>query len=386
MTPQVAGAVLDSAAGGKELPGAVSQSIMMAAGALAPFSLALEHSQLPLLSADGRGEALPKQRSDEQSNLLSATPDPAAAALAAVLQWLRSATPLENTASKDHPDSGATATDATTAAVTAGGGTAFAMPALMPGYLKSGEQGTGAAATGPGVNPAMPEVVATAGTATPSMPLPIVEIHSLADLFRLVAPATQSAAKVTADSNAAAAGDSLNSDSKTALPAGVDANAVNSPIVSIDQNATPRAGGNVAIAQSERTIGVPVHDQHWSQAIAAQILVLADHRIESATLRLTPEHLGPVEVRIDIEDSRVNVSFGAAHTDTRVALELALPRLREVLANAGMTLGDASVQQQMRGRSQNRSDGARATGGAADQSVVAMVSVRGMLGVIDEYV
>ena len=56
--------------------------------------------------------------------------------------------------------------------------------------------------------------------------------------------------------------------------------------------------------------------------------------IQSATLRLSPEHLGPVEVRIDLHDSQINVNFIAAHAETRVALEQSVPRLRAMLAPA----------------------------------------------------
>ena len=398
MTPQPAAAAADSAAGGKELPGALLQS-MAASGAAASFSLALGQLQVPLLPVDGQSESLPKHSSaapgnDQLSSLLTGAPDPALAALAAVLQWLRPSTPIVQSATPGQPSTNAAPIDTTIAAAIGGGAAAaVAMPALVAGYFRSadkdaaaneGNRGSSPIAVVAGENNAISDDLA--GMARLRNPASSAEIHSLASLFGLAAPDTRSTATVTAASIPAAAGDAVNMDSKTALIAGVDANAVTGIGAGSDSNAALRAGGSAAVPQSERTVSVPVQDRHWSQAIAAQILVLADHRIESATLRLTPEHLGPVDVRIDIEDSQVNVSFGAAHSDTRAALELALPRLREVLAGAGLTLGEASVQQHMRRGSQNRSDGARAATDAADQSAVAMISVRRMLGVIDEYV
>ncbi len=396
MTPQPAAAAADSVAGGKELPGAMSQS-MVASGATDSFSLALGQLQIPALPADGQSEALPKHTSEEQSNeqqssLLTAAPDPALAALAAVLQWLRPDTPIERSATPGQLSARAAPTDTTiTAAMAGGAAAALDMPTLLAGYFKGadkdaadheGNRGSIPTAVVAGANKAISEDLA--GMAGLRNPASSAEIHSLASLFGLAAPETRSTGTVTAGSNPTAAGDAAYLDSKAALIAGVDANAVTSMAAGADSNAALRAG--TAVPSSERTVSVPVHDHHWSQAIAAQILVLADHRIESATLRLTPEHLGPVDVRIDIEDSQVNVNFGAAHSDTRAALELALPRLREVLAGAGLTLGEASVQQHMRRGSQNRSEGARAGADAADQSALAMISVRRMPGVIDEYV
>ncbi len=398
MTPQPAAAAADSAAGGKELPGALLQS-MAASGATASFSLALGQLQVPVLPVDGQSESLPKHSStasgnDPLSSLLTGAPDPALAALAAVLQWLRPSTPIVQSATPGQPSTNAAPTDTTiAAAIGIGAAAAVAMPALLAGYFRSadkdaaaneGNRGSSPIAAVSGENKTISDDLA--GMAGLRNPASSAEIHSLASLFWLAAPDTRSTATVTAVSNPAAAGDAANMDGKAALIAAVDANTVTSIGAGSDSTAALRAGGSAAVPQSERTVSVPVHDRHWSQAIAAQILVLADHRIESATLRLTPEHLGPVEVRIDIENSQVNVSFGAAHSDTRAALELALPRLREVLAGAGLTLGEASVQQHMRRGSQNRSDGARTADAAADQSALAIISVRRMLGVIDEYV
>ncbi len=401
MTPQPAAAA-DSAAGGKELPGATLQSVA-ANGATVSFSLALGQLQIPVLPVDGQSESLPGHSSEErgidqqgkeqQAGLLTGVPDPALAALAAVLQWLRPGTPIEKSAASGQDSANAApAGTAAVAGIGSGAAAAVAMPNLLAGYFRGADQaaaanegnrGATAATAVPGADKAVSDGAAMAGLRNPATG---AEIHSLASLFGPAAAATQATAAVAAGNALTAAGEDASIDSKAALVTDVDATTATSIGAGSDLSAALRAGASAAVPQSERTVGVPVHDHRWSQAIAAQVLVLADHRIESATLRLTPEHLGPVDVLIDIKDSQVNVSFGAAHSDTRAALEQALPRLREVLAGAGLTLGEASVQQQMRRGSQNRSDGARAAADAADQSTVAMISVRRMLGAIDEYV
>jgi flagellar hook-length control protein FliK len=135
----------------------------------------------------------------------------------------------------------------------------------------------------------------------------------------------------------------------------------------------------------ERNIPIPVHDRHWPQAVAAQLQIMSDQKVQAATLRLSPEHLGPLEVRIDLQNSRVDVTFTAAHSETRAALEQSIPQLREVLAGAGLTLGQANVQQQARRESQNPASGARAAAAAGDQSEAPAALVRA-IGMVDEYV
>jgi len=81
------------------------------------------------------------------------------------------------------------------------------------------------------------------------------------------------------------------------------------------------------------------------QELANTVNLMIDRGEQSATLRLSPEHLGPLEVRIAIREGETSLWFGAAHADTRHALEQALPRLREQFASAGLSLGQSSVSQ-----------------------------------------
>jgi flagellar hook-length control protein FliK len=135
----------------------------------------------------------------------------------------------------------------------------------------------------------------------------------------------------------------------------------------------------------ERSIGTPVSDPGWSRDVAAQVQIMASARIQSATLRLSPEHLGPVEVHIDMQASQINVNFVAAHPDTRSALEQSVPTLRAMLAHGGLTLGQTQVQGEARSGSQ--SAGGRARDNALPdhgEEPIAVAAVRNA-GLIDEY-
>jgi flagellar hook-length control protein FliK len=138
-------------------------------------------------------------------------------------------------------------------------------------------------------------------------------------------------------------------------------------------------------AGAERTIAIPVSDRNWSSAVAAQVQWQVNSNVQSATLQLSPDHLGPLEVRIDVQSSQVNVSFSANHADTRLALEQSVPRLREILANSGLTLGQTSVQQEARSGSQFTPPVSRtATRESQDVEPISISSTRA-IGLIDEY-
>jgi len=87
----------------------------------------------------------------------------------------------------------------------------------------------------------------------------------------------------------------------------------------------------------------PVGAAGWRDELGAHLTWMAHKGIESGSLQVTPPDLGPIEVRIAVHDTQASVWFGAAHADTRAALEQALPRLRELFASQGLALADAGV-------------------------------------------
>ena len=136
-------------------------------------------------------------------------------------------------------------------------------------------------------------------------------------------------------------------------------------------------------------VSTPVGQAGFADEVGDKITWMANQGVQSASLHLTPEHLGPVEVRISVQDGSASVSFNAAHADTRAALEQTLPRLREMFSTQGLTLTDASVSQQSpREQPQRQAVSAiGAIGGASgDDSTSSVASVtRVQLGLVDTY-
>ncbi|SDY45174.1 hook-length control protein FliK, partial [Allochromatium warmingii] len=82
------------------------------------------------------------------------------------------------------------------------------------------------------------------------------------------------------------------------------------------------------------------------QRLAEQLRWSLERGLESAEIKLHPPSLGALDVRFVQEGDRTHVQFVAAHPATREALEAALPRLRDALAQDGVWLGNVSVSDQ----------------------------------------
>ncbi|WP_313142680.1 flagellar hook-length control protein FliK [Stenotrophomonas sp.] len=130
-------------------------------------------------------------------------------------------------------------------------------------------------------------------------------------------------------------------------------------------------------------------DDGFDQAIGARLGWLADQKIGHAHIRLNPEDLGPVDVRLQMNGDKVHASFSSPHVDVRQALESSLPRLRELLGEQGFQLAHADVGHQNSGDGSPSSSPGGGTGlgggdgepsrGEATMSAAQLIRQRGLL-------
>ncbi len=100
------------------------------------------------------------------------------------------------------------------------------------------------------------------------------------------------------------------------------------------------------ITMPQLSIGERFGQPAWAQGMAKQIVWMTSQNINSAEIRLNPAHLGPIEVRIDMKDELINVALNSRHAVVREAMEMSLPRLREMLDSNGMNLADTDISHQ----------------------------------------
>ncbi|MFZ4759797.1 MAG: flagellar hook-length control protein FliK, partial [Burkholderiaceae bacterium] len=90
-------------------------------------------------------------------------------------------------------------------------------------------------------------------------------------------------------------------------------------------------------------ITVPVQDPRFPDALGERVAWLVREGMQSAELTLHPKELGPIRIDLSIDGGAASIGFSASQADTRGAIEQALPRLREMLADQGLQLGGTLV-------------------------------------------
>ncbi len=98
----------------------------------------------------------------------------------------------------------------------------------------------------------------------------------------------------------------------------------------------------------------------WNQALGEKIVWMAGAAQQTATLTLNPPNMGPLQVVINLSNDQATASFFSAQPEVRQALEAAFPRLREMMNEAGIELGQATVSSET--PQQNERDARQAQG------------------------
>jgi len=113
--------------------------------------------------------------------------------------------------------------------------------------------------------------------------------------------------------------------------------------------ATPATSATIATpaAETPRVMSLAAHPATpaWRSEFIEGVRVLANEGAQRAELRLHPADIGPVNVTINLAGDQGSIAFMAANEETRKAIEAALPQLRELLADSGITLGNTTVGQ-----------------------------------------
>lgn len=139
--------------------------------------------------------------------------------------------------------------------------------------------------------------------------------------------------------------------------------------------------------QTTATVPVPVTSPAFAPAFSHQVTVFVKDRAQTAELRLNPDDIGPVTVKINITESRAEINFAVTSPEAKAAIQNALPQLRESLAAQGLELGGASVDQRAPDAfpAPQNASGRPGNGGSAEGATGSDAPVRRAVGLVDTW-
>jgi flagellar hook-length control protein FliK len=123
-------------------------------------------------------------------------------------------------------------------------------------------------------------------------------------------------------------------------------------IKTIEANPTPQnfaqqiavSSGQIIATSEVGHLAPRVGTSAWNQSVGQKIVWMVAGGQQTAELTLNPPDLGPMQVVLSVNNDQANATFISAHPDVREALESAMPKLRQMMNDAGVQLSGFSVK------------------------------------------
>jgi len=133
--------------------------------------------------------------------------------------------------------------------------------------------------------------------------------------------------------------DTFSQDNKTTITNDVKSTNTQTPLAQYQQVSTDL---NNAVQQSHK-ITEPFNHPRWQQSFSERVVFLGQQQIKGASIQLNPPELGPLNINIKFDQQQISIMFTSAHGAVRDVIEEALPRLREMFEDNGLSLGDVNI-------------------------------------------
>ncbi|GGY68417.1 hypothetical protein GCM10011613_10800 [Cellvibrio zantedeschiae] len=148
---------------------------------------------------------------------------------------------------------------------------------------------------------------------------------------------------------------------------------------------TPSARGFVV----QTAVPVPVGQPQWSQAVGEKVLWLAAQNVSSAEIHLNPENLGPMQVKVSVNQEQTTVNFTSHHPVVREVLDQNMGRLRDMFSEQGLNLVNVDVSDKSFSRQQGEAKDQKGQAGnkdvATDEDTQVAVSAITQQRLVDHY-
>ncbi len=87
--------------------------------------------------------------------------------------------------------------------------------------------------------------------------------------------------------------------------------------------------------------------QAWSKAMAKHVVVMMRDGVAEAVVKINPERLGPVDIRVGMGMGKVDVEFSSPYQEVRDVLQSSLKTLDGSMSEAGIVLSKVEVKDSM---------------------------------------
>ena len=129
---------------------------------------------------------------------------------------------------------------------------------------------------------------------------------------------------------------------------------------------TTQAVSNAKQVTSLQNEALSVYRKDFTNELKDKVMVMMNQKLQQIEIRLDPQELGNVNVKINLQNELAVVSFTVQNQQAKEAFDQNLGRLKEMLAESGVDVGDANVEQESKQNDNEALGDARQKGGEGD--------------------
>ena len=109
---------------------------------------------------------------------------------------------------------------------------------------------------------------------------------------------------------------------------------------------------NADVSQSQKTNPqlhnetIAIFRKDFADAVKDKVMLMISQKLQQFDITLDPPELGNMQVRVNLQGEQATVNFVVQNQQAKEALEQNMQKLRDSLAEQGVDVGDANVEQQ----------------------------------------
>ncbi|MEW6989375.1 flagellar hook-length control protein FliK [Colwelliaceae bacterium 6441] len=117
------------------------------------------------------------------------------------------------------------------------------------------------------------------------------------------------------------------------------------------QSSIAKASADSMSVQSTKTAinihneTIAIHRKDFSDAVKDKVMVMINQKIRQLEIRLDPPELGSMHVKLNLQNEQAAVNFVVQNQQAKEALEQNMGRLKDMLAQSGVDVGEANIEQ-----------------------------------------
>jgi len=110
--------------------------------------------------------------------------------------------------------------------------------------------------------------------------------------------------------------------------------------------------GSSEVSQSQKTNTQLHHEtisifrRDFADAVKDKVMLMISQKLQQFDITLDPPELGNMQVRVNLQGEQATVNFVVQNQQAKEALEQSMHKLKDMLAEQGVDVGDANVEQQ----------------------------------------